>query len=467
MTTKLQAELKTLRESAQAIEQELGDAVWPEEKVKSYQGIIAKAEGIRTQIDAQTRADALKQWSEASDGQSAVRSSFNREATYGEGIINGVSQDPTTGEMYATKQEGESQLKTLKSPEYRDAFAQHMRAKSRLGPDWRSGVKASALKVLSAGTDEAGGFWMPPDYRSELIKKEAAMACVRPNATVITTGSDMVSFPTVKYTTDQKYTSGVRFAWNGDAPASNISEATNPIAGRDIIPINVATAAIFLARSMMEDNSFDVLGYISELLAEAYSLGEEDSFWNGTGGGQPEGVFQNAMSTVADGTGDGMMVKSGAAAAILWGAAATPSAAVTTGILGLEGALPPQYEPNAKWYGNKRTYSSIRGISDSEGRPLWNQTDAPGLTNYVRGLPATLLGYDVQKSQFLPNIDTSTYPLVFGDMKGYYIADRVGLSIEIFREVLGLRDIVAVYARKRLGGQLLQPWRLKNMKCST
>jgi HK97 family phage major capsid protein len=52
-------------------------------------------------------------------------------------------------------------------------------------------------------------------------------------------------------------------------------------------------------------------------------------------------------------------------------------------------------------------------------------------------------------------------------MKGYYIADRVGLSIEIFREVLGLRDIVAVYARKRLGGPLLQPWRLKNMKCST
>jgi len=467
MATKLQLELKTLREKAVAIEQELGDAVWPEEKLTAYKAIISQAEGIRTQLDAQTRADALKQWSEASDGQSAVRSNFGREATYGEGIIDGVTQDPTTGELFATKAEGEERLKILKSPAYQDAFAQHIRSKSRLGPDWRSGMKASALKVLSAGTDEAGGFWMAPDYRSELIKKMAAMAVVRPNATVITTGSDMVSFPTVKYTSDQKYTSGVRFAWNGDAPASNISEATNPIAGRDIIPINVATAAIFLARSMMEDNSFDVLGYISELLSEAFALGEEDAFWNGAGGGSPEGVLAHAMAIVADGTTDGMYVKSGAAAAILWGSAATPSAAVTTGILGLESALPPQYEFNAKWYGNKRTYSSIRGISDADGRPLWQTTDAPGLTNYVRGLPATLLGYDVAKSQFLPDIGSNTYPLVFGDMKGYYIADRVGLSIEVFREVLGLRDLVAVYARKRVGAALLQPWRLKDMKCTT
>jgi HK97 family phage major capsid protein len=54
--------------------------------------------------------------------------------------------------------------------------------------------------------------------------------------------------------------------------------------------------------------------------------------------------------------------------------------------------------------------------------------------------------------------------MAFGDMKGYYIADRVGLSIEVFREVFGLRDLVVMYARKRLGAALLQPWRLKLLK---
>jgi HK97 family phage major capsid protein len=303
--------------------------------------------------------------------------------------------------LYAYKSEGEDRLKILKSPAYKDAFAQHIRAKSKYGADWRAGLKATAMKILSAGTDEAGGFWMPPDYRSELIKKMATTTVVRQEATVITTGSDLVTFPTVKYTTDQKYTSGVRFAWNGDSPATNISESTNPIAGRDIIPINVATAALFLTRTMMEDNSFDVLGYCSELLSEAFGLGEEDAFWTGTGGGTPDGILNHPMAIVAHGTTDGMFVTSGHATALTWGSASAPSTAVTKGILGIETALPPQYEMNAKWYANKQTYSSVRALSDSQSRPLWQTTDAPGLTNYVRGLPSTLLGYEIRKSQFV------------------------------------------------------------------
>ena len=157
MATKLQNELKSLRERAQEIEKVQGDAVWPDEAVKSYQTLIADAEKIRAQLDVQARADALKQWSEASDGQSAVRSSFNREAVYGEGIIPGVTQDES-GELVATGDAGEATMKILKSGAYRDAFAQHMRAKSKMGPDWRSAMKGNAMKVLTAGADETGGF---------------------------------------------------------------------------------------------------------------------------------------------------------------------------------------------------------------------------------------------------------------------------------------------------------------------
>jgi HK97 family phage major capsid protein len=465
MTTKLQVELKNLRDQALQIEKDQGEASWTEDALKTYTGIVDRAEVIRSQIDAQTRMDAVKKWSEESDGRSFVNAGFNRVAGPGEGIIPGVGDD--NGEMVAYSEVGEQNLAILKSAAYRDAYAQHIRAKSKYGPDWRAGLKAGAMKVLSAGTDESGGFWMPPDYRSELIKKMAAGATVRPNATVITTGTDLVTFPTVKYTTDQKYTSGVRFAWNGDAPAANISESTNPVAGRDLIPVHVATAAIFLARSMMEDNSFDVLGYISELMSEAFTLGEEDTFWTGDGAGKPEGIMSHAQAAVANGTGDGMLINSGHATGIVWGATNAPTTYVTKGVLGLENALPPQYENNAKWFANKNTYSTIRGLVDSQARPLWQQTDAPGLTNYVRGLPSTLLGYDVVKSQFLADLGVGgNKAMAFGDLRGYYIADRVGISIEVFREVLGLRDLVAVYARKRVGGQLLHPWRVKVMQCA-
>jgi HK97 family phage major capsid protein len=49
-------------------------------------------------------------------------------------------------------------------------------------------------------------------------------------------------------------------------------------------------------------------------------------------------------------------------------------------------------------------------------------------------------------------------------MKGYYIADRIGLSVEVFRETLAARDQVLVYMRKRVGGQLVHYWRMKALK---
>lgn len=466
MKSQLQSKLIELRDRAVSLETAQENGAWTEEAFKTYSNILDEAEKVKKQLDAATRADALKQWSQAPDGQSAVKSNFDRIATPNEGVIEGVTQDES-GELIAYKAIGEQRLSELKSPEYKDAFAKHIRMRSMHGADWRSGMKATEMKVLQAGVDESGGFWMPPDYRTELVKKTAAYATVRPNATVITTGSDLVTFPKVTYTSDQKYTSGVRFSWNGEAPAANITEATNPVAGRINIPVNVATAAIFLSRTMVEDAAFDILGYCSELFAEAFGLGEEDSFWNSVGAGTPEGILKHSAASVTSGTGDGMVVNSGHASALTWGAAAAPTAAVTKGILGIETALPPQYEFNAKWFANKMTYSSIRGLTDTQTRPLWQQTDAPGLTNYVRGLPQTLLGYPIEKSQFIPDIAADALAAAFGDMRGYTIADRVGLSIEVFREVLGLRDLVAVYARKRVGAALTQPWRMKILKIAS
>jgi HK97 family phage major capsid protein len=160
-----------------------------------------------------------------------------------------------------------------------------------------------------------------------------------------------------------------------------------------------------------------------------------------------------------------MKIASGSASAIAWGyTTAGSSTAVTKGIIGVEAALPPQYESGAKWLANKGTYSTARGMVDVNGRPLWNITEAwPTMSN---GMSPSLLGYPILKSQFMPDIAGDAYAMLFGDFKGYQIVDRVGLSIEVFREVLGLQDLVVVYARKRVGGQLMRPWMVKALKCA-
>jgi len=455
----LQNALKSLLDQMDAIMAASGDAPLSNEQNATYKGLLGQAEQIRDQIDQANKAETIKAWAQAPDGQSRVKASFAREALPGEGEAPGLTAEPN-GDMYAVEGIGEAKLKALKSGAYKDAFIQYIRAVG-LG----RGMKGDAMKVLNEGADTAGGFWVPPDYRNELIKKIATMAAVRPNASVYTTGSDVLSFPKVTYTTDDKYTSGARFSWQASTPLdADISEATNPVAGRENIPVHTATAAIILTREQLEDNSFDLLGYISMILEEAYSLGEEDAFLNGNGAGQPQGILSHSNATVADASG-GMMILSGISGGVSW-QSASGSEDSTKGLIGMEGALPPQYEENARWLAAKKTYGAIRGLVDSQKRPLWQQTDGM-FQSWVRGYPATLLGYPIAKSQFMPALASNSYSVLFGDLRGYYIADRVGLSIEVLREIRALRGEVVVYARKRVGGQLVQDWRLKTLKAAT
>jgi len=433
------------------------------EQMKSYQGLVEQAEGLKNQIDAQTRAKAVKDWGDKSAG-SAVAASFDRMALPDEGDIPGVSADPRSGEIYsiAGSYSGSKNVAHLKSAAYKDAFAEYIRGMGTKNTD-RAG---RAMKVLNEGSWTAGEAWLPPDFRAELVKRMATVTSVRPNASVYTTGTNEVTFPQANYaTTADQYTSGVRFTWQGaGAQTSDISEATNPVSGQIKIPVHLATAAIILQRAQIEDNSFDILGYISELGAEAFSLGEEDAFTNGDGNGKPRGflshpaasIAQGSTSTVAGVTYSGDYVGTGSSD-LAWG-----TAAAGTGLFGVEAALAPQYEEGAKWYAAKNTYSRIRALNAGTATlPQWSLGDSwPNLGNNYQ---AMLLGYATARNQFMPTYAQGTAKTVaaLGNMKGYFIIDRVGLSVEVNPYILGMRDQVVVYMRKRVGGDLVRYWMMK------
>jgi HK97 family phage major capsid protein len=438
--------------------------VTPEE-LTELKSIQAKADQVKDQLDSLDKIDALKRWASEPNGESAVRAGFVREVADGEGELPGISADASSGEMYAFDERGEAKMNALKKKDYKSAFNQYLRQAALHKDDWRSYLKGDALKVLNEGADTSGGFWIPPDYRPELVKKMAPMTVIRPNASVFTTGTNNISFPKVTYTASQVYTSGVRFTWSGSNQAANLTEATNPVAGKIDIPIQLATAAIIIDRSQVEDNSFDLLGYITSLMAESFGMGMEDAYINGDGVGKPHGFLQHAnAASASSATTDGMYVPTGTSAKFDWGTVSAASSALPTkGLVGLEAALPPQYEANAAFYASKAMYSIVRAFTDTAGRPLWNQADQyPMFTN---GMQATLLGYPIRKTQLmLSSFAADSLCMAFGDMTGYYIADRVGLSVEILREIYGLRDQWVVYARMRTGGQLVQPWKLKLLK---
>jgi HK97 family phage major capsid protein len=475
MLKQLQDELKSVFSDADNLKAKVAAEKrdpTPEERAQ-LKGYAAKAKELTESIDAENVLEAAKKYGQESAG-SVVAASFGRETLPGEGDIPGVTSDKN-GNMHvvdgAFKSQGQKKLDALKSGAYKDAFADMIRAKG-LGRE--ASLKGDAMKILNEGSDTSGGFWLPPDYRPELIKKIAAMSSIRPNASVFTTGTDHITFPAVTYngsTVDDTYasifTSGVRFSWRTSAGStSDYSEATNPIAGQINIPVHLATAAIILTREQLEDNSFDLLGYITSLGGESFALGEEYAYTLGTGAGQPQGFLAHPATDIAASTYAavggitywGNKITTGSTT-IAWGAAATYPG---TGIIGMEASLPPQYESGAKWWANKFTYAAIRGINAGTTTvPQWSLGDS--YPNYSNGMSPSLIGYSIAKNQFMGNPATAVKYLGFGDMSGYYIVDRVGLSVEVFREVYGLRDQVVVYMRKRTGGQLVHYWKMRTM----
>jgi HK97 family phage major capsid protein len=67
----------------------------------------------------------------------------------------------------------------------------------------------------------------------------------------------------------------------------------------------------------------------------------------------------------------------------------------------------------------------------------------------------------------MPNVGTSTYPIIFGDLKGYYHVDRVGFSIQVLRELYAESNQILLLGRLRFGGQVAEDWRLKLLQCHT
>jgi HK97 family phage major capsid protein len=105
------------------------------------------------------------------------------------------------------------------------------------------------------------------------------------------------------------------------------------------------------------------------------------------------------------------------------------------------------------------TGSAVAQLKDAQGRFLWGLGyGESGLSVDFKSRP--LVGYPVIYSGFMPNIGAANYPLIFGDLSGYYLVNRIGFSVQVLRELYAETNQVLVLGRLRFGGQPVEPWKL-------
>jgi HK97 family phage major capsid protein len=140
-------------------------------------------------------------------------------------------------------------------------------------------------------------------------------------------------------------------------------------------------------------------------------------------------------------------------------AAAFPASNPADVLIGMYHKIPTTHAQNAVWMMNRNTLSVIRQWKDSTGRYLV-------LDPITAGGASTLLGRPIVEMVDMDDIGAGLYPIIFGDMSGYRIVDRLGLDTLRDPYTIKLQGQTRFHAWKRVGADLTHPDRFVKLKVS-
>ena len=133
--------------------------------------------------------------------------------------------------------------------------------------------------ILQEGVDADGGYLVPEEYDNRLIQTLSEENIMRRLGHVITTsGEHKINIAATKPAA----------AWIEEGGALQFSDAAFSQILLDAHKLHVA---IKVTEELLYDNAFNLESYIIEQFGKALANAEEDAFLNGTGVGQPLGLF--------------------------------------------------------------------------------------------------------------------------------------------------------------------------------
>lgn len=276
----------------------------------------------------------------------------------------------------------------------------------------RSGFKRVS-NVLQEGVDTDGGYLVPEEYDNRLIDVLGEENIMRDLSTVITTsGEHKINIAATKPAA----------AWVEEGGALTFGDATFSQILLDAHKLHVA---IKVTEELLYDNAFGLENYIIDQFGKALANAEEDAFLNGTGVGQPLGLFAK--------TGGGTTAET------------LTAALKADDILNLIYALKRPYRKNASFIINDKNLAVIRKLKDNNGAYMWQPS-------YQAGEPDKILGYDVHTSAYAPED-----AIAFGDYSYYNIGDRGTRSFKQLTELFAGNGMIGYVAKERVDGKLILP----------
>ena len=338
-------------------------------------------------VDALVRSGDLADYSAervealVSQGMPAERSLASRWAAstadpHYTGAFLKLCADPTRGHMLWTKQEQEA-FKTAE-------------------------MVKSEMRAMSL-TDSAGGYMVPLTL----------------DPTVILTGSGSINplreISRVVQTVTESWvgisSTGVTAEWK--AEAAEAADAS-PTIDDEPIPVHFGDAYVpFSFEIGMDARNF--LQELQKLLVDAADQLMATAYTTGTGSGQPTGII-----TALTGTASEINV-------------ITSETFTAADVFAIQEALPPRFQPNARWNANVAVLNDIQQFETAAGAKVFPE---------VSQTPAMLLRKPLHENS---NMDGSwnvaatanNYVLLYGAFENFVIVDRIGTTLELIPHIVG------------------------------
>lgn len=273
-------------------------------------------------------------------------------------------------------------------------------------------------RAQATGTNAAGGFTVPENFRRVLEEAKKAFGGIRPLATVIPTddGSAM-TLPTVDDTANQ-----------------GAIQAENAAAGEQDVAFGAQTLATHMYSSdmvrvpvqLLEDSAFSFDALMPRLLMRRIARAENAHYATGDGASKPSG-FLNGITTVAT---------------------AGSGAVVYDDLVELIHAVDPEYREMGAFALSDDALKVLRKLKDADGRPIWQESTRAGE-------PSTICGKPYAVVQEMPAVAAGNSPIAFGDFKSYLIRDVGSVALQRLVERYAEFLQVGFHAYERHGGALL------------
>lgn len=308
-----------------------------------------------------------------------------------------------------------------------------------LAKDGMSTDEIKATQVQAQG--ELGGYSVPPNVQSEITRRLPGRTAVRGGGAKVVTliNSNSIEIPIWRGDSD-RYSGLIRGSWGTETQSPSDKNFKLDL---ETVVAHVYTYKVPMSQSLVEDAA-NLIEILQQDIQDTMSMDEDEAFLVGKGAGKPRGILPGGLNVDAL-----TEVASGSASDV-----------TTNGIKKAKRGVPSQYrDDQCVWVAASDTYGEIEILTVGGGNLAFA---FPDLSENER-----LLNRRTVESEAMPAIGANAYPILFGNMRGYTIVERLGMTIQRFQDSNTGPNKVEYHVRRRLGGRIEKPWMFAVQKIAT